>query len=216
MAAPPTAEAIRDVNTRYHDAAAAEYDGKWGIDFHEIGAQQVLGKMRKLLGHDLPRFGRGLEIGAGTGYFSLNLLLGGQVRRATCTDISPGMIDVLDRNAGGLGLDVDAVACDAERLPFADGSFDRVFTGHFYGHLHPDERTAFVREARRVAAELVVVDSGRHGEAGDEEWQDRVLNDGSRHRVYKRWFTADGLAAELGGGEVLHAGPWFVAVRRRL
>ena len=55
MAAPATAEAIRDVNTRYHDAAAAEYDGKWGIDFHEIGAQQVLGKMRKLLGDDRRR-----------------------------------------------------------------------------------------------------------------------------------------------------------------
>ena len=40
-----------------------------------------------------------------------------------------------------------------------------------------------------------------------------MLNDGSRHSVFKRYFSADGLAAELGGGEVLHAGPWFVVVR---
>ena len=46
-----------------------------------------------------------------------------------------------------------------------------------------------------------------------EDWQERVLDDGSRHSVYKRWFTAEGLARELGGGEVVHAGPWFVAVR---
>jgi ubiquinone/menaquinone biosynthesis C-methylase UbiE len=48
---------------------------------------------------------------------------------------------------------------DALRLPFADRSFDRVLTGHFYGHLGPDEREAFLREASRVAAEFVVVDS---------------------------------------------------------
>ena len=41
---------IRDVNTRYHDGAAADYDAKWGIDFGEIGRAQVLGKLRKALG----------------------------------------------------------------------------------------------------------------------------------------------------------------------
>jgi hypothetical protein len=47
--APATAEEIRDVNTRYHDGAAADYDAKWGIDFGEIGRTQVLGKLRKAL-----------------------------------------------------------------------------------------------------------------------------------------------------------------------
>jgi hypothetical protein len=47
----------------------------------------------------------------------------------------------------------------------------------------------------------------------DERWEERELDDGTRHRVYKRWFTGAGLAAELGGGEVLHDGRWFVAVR---
>ena len=37
-----TPEHIKDVNTRYHDAAAAHYDAKWGIDFGEIGQKQVL------------------------------------------------------------------------------------------------------------------------------------------------------------------------------
>ncbi len=69
MAAPSSPEAIRDVNTRYHDAAAHDYDAKWGIDFGPIGSGQVLGKLRKLLGPELPHFGRALEIGAGTGYF---------------------------------------------------------------------------------------------------------------------------------------------------
>jgi len=39
------------------------------------------------------------------------------------------------------------------------------------------------------AAELVVVDAKRRPGQADEAWQERVLNDGSTHRVYKRWFT---------------------------
>ena len=100
---------------------------------------------------------------------------------------------------------------DAVPLPFADGEFDRVFTSHFYGHLLPGERDAFVAEARRVGRALVVVDSARRPDVGAEEWQERVLRDGSRHRVYKRFFAAQELADEL-GGHVLHAGRWFVVV----
>ena len=66
-----------------------------------------------------------------------------------------------------------------------------------------------------MAGELVVVDSARRPGADAEQWQERVLNDGSRHRVYKRYFTGDQLAAEL-GGEMLLDGAWFVAARARL
>ena len=59
----------------------------------------------------------------------------------------------------------------------------------------------------------MIVDSARRDR--EEAWDERTLNDGSRHQVYKRWFTADGLAAELGGAETVHAGPWFVAVRHQ-
>ena len=55
--------------------------------------------------------------------------------------------------------DAGFVQSDALRLPFADGTFDRVFTSHFYGHLEEAERVRFLAEARRVAPELVVVDS---------------------------------------------------------
>jgi SAM-dependent methyltransferase len=93
-------------------------------------------------------------------------------------------------------------------LPFADGAFDRVFTGHFYGHLEPDVRARFLVDARRVAPELVVVDSAGSG----EEVQERILSDGTRWEVYKRWFEPEQLLDELGGGRVLHAGRWFSAV----
>jgi ubiquinone/menaquinone biosynthesis C-methylase UbiE len=148
MTAPASAEEIRDVNTRYHDGAASGYDAKWGIDFGEIGQAQVLGKLRKLLRGDLGPFPDALEIGAGTGYFSLNLVRAGIVGHATCTDISPGMLAALHANANRLGIDVDAVACDAEDLPFADESFDLVF-GHAVLHHLPNLDRAFA-EFRRV------------------------------------------------------------------
>ena len=88
-----------------------------------------------------------------------------------------------------------AVQGDAVPLPFADDAFDRVFTANFYGHLLADERAAFLAEARRVAPALVVLDAALQPGGAAEEWQERKLNDGSRHRVYKRFFTPEGLAA---------------------
>jgi ubiquinone/menaquinone biosynthesis C-methylase UbiE len=104
---------------------------------------------------------------------------------------------------------------EALPLPFADGEFQRVFTGHFYGHLREGERERFLADALRVAPELVVVDSHEREGHDAEEEQQRTLNDGSVHQVYKRYFTGAGLAAELGGGEVLLDGRWFVMVRHR-
>ncbi len=103
-----------------------------------------------------------------------------------------------------------AMVGDALDLPFPDGAFDRVLTGHFYGHLPTSERMVFLAEARRVAGELIVIDSALRAAVEPEQWQERVLNDGSRHRVYKRYLTGQQLADEL-DGEMLLSGTWFAA-----
>src|SRR3954466_10611849 len=126
MAAPESSDEIHDVNVRYHDAAAASYDGKWGVDYGEVGRAQVLGKGHKLLGPSRGPCERSLEIGAGPAYFTLHLLAAGVVRSAVATDISPGMVDVLRANAARMGLEVETATCPAEELPFADESFDLV------------------------------------------------------------------------------------------
>jgi len=158
MPASPTAtpEHIKDVNTRYHDAAADEYDAKWGIDFGDVGEAQVVSKVRKALGRGLTtpptRFARSLEIGSGTGYFTLNLLRAGLIGEATCSDISPGMLATLQANAQSLGLDVHTEPADAERLPFADQSFDLVL-GHAVLHHLPDLPRAFAEFERAMIRE---------------------------------------------------------------
>ncbi len=151
MPASPTAtpKHIKDVNTRYHDAAANEYDSKWGIDFGATGQRQVRLKLSKALGGlAADSFADGLEIGSGTGYFSLNLLQLGVIERLTATDISAGMLERLSRTAASLGLKVETVLTEAEALPFEDESFDLVF-GHAVLHHIPNLERAF-SEFRRV------------------------------------------------------------------
>jgi SAM-dependent methyltransferase len=166
MVAPATPEAIRDVNTRYHDGAASDYDAKWGIDWGEVGRAQVLGKVEKALGGRDARFASALEVGAGTGYFSLHLLMAGIVGQATCTDISPGMIDALRANAARLVLDVDARVADAEELPFEDASFDLVL-GHAVLHHLPDLDRAFAEFHRVLRPGGAVVFAGEPSRYGD-------------------------------------------------
>jgi ubiquinone/menaquinone biosynthesis C-methylase UbiE len=166
MAAPAAPDEILDVNRRYHDVAARDYDAKWGISFGEIGRRQVLGKVRKLLGARPGPFPRAIEIGAGTGYFSLNLLQAGVVRDAVCTDISPGMLRALEQNAARLGLNVETRACDAEDLPFGDASFDLVL-GHAVLHHLPDLRRAFAEFRRVLRPGGVVLFAGEPSHHGD-------------------------------------------------
>src|SRR3954463_5827260 len=99
--------AIRQANVRYHDLAASHYDDKWGISYGDTGQAQVVGKLRKALGRAPGQFERALEIGAGTGYFSLNLMRAGVVGQAVATDISPGMLQALQGSAAKLGVELE-------------------------------------------------------------------------------------------------------------
>jgi len=84
--------------------------------------------------------------------------------------------------------------------------------GHFYGHLDEGARRLFLEEARRVSKSMLIFDAAQREDVPPEEYQERVLSDGSRHVVYKRYFTPERLIAEIGTGRTLHAGRWFVAV----
>ena len=57
-----------------------------------------------------------------------------------------------------------------------------------------------------------MIDSARRDDVPAERMDPRILSDGSRHEVFKRWFRPHQLREELGGGKIVHAGTWFVAV----
>ena len=171
MPASPTAtpEHIRDVNERYHDCAASSYDAKWGIDFGDLGRDQTRQKLVKALG-DLPEdpFGDALEIGSGTGYFSLNLMQEGVITNLVATDVSTGMLSSLTATAASLGLAerVQTRQADAEELPFEDESFDLVL-GHAVLHHIPDLTKAFSEFDRVLRPGGAIVFCGEPSAYGD-------------------------------------------------
>ena len=193
----------------YYDARAPEYD-EWYLGLGRFDGLErphwddELHALERTLAA-LPAL-RTLDVACGTGFLTRHL--SGDV---TGLDQSASMLEVAKARMRSATL----VQSDALPLPFAGASFDRVFTAHFYGHLQEPERTAFLAEARRVAPELVVVDAAVRADRDRAGMQERVLNDGTRWEVFKRYFEPGELAAELGGGETLFAGRWFVAVRSR-
>jgi len=225
--ASPTAtpEHIKDVNTRYHDAAAEEYDAKWGIDFGDTGQEQVRLKLVKALGGLKGRsFGDGLEIGSGTGYFSLNLLQLGVIQRLTATDISPGMLTRLSNTAAGLGLEIDTVATEAEHLPFEDESFDLVF-GHAILHHIPDLERAFSEFRRVLRPGGVIAFAGEPSRYGDRRAAPETEQSGGHalegevdvHAFapadLRRILGASGFEDRRVGGEELLANAWGWGLR---
>jgi ubiquinone/menaquinone biosynthesis C-methylase UbiE len=191
----------------YYDRRAREYDDWWrgeGLyaERDRPGWHDEVEELTAAIAALPPT--RTLDVACGTGFLTQHLR---------------GDVVGLDQSAQMLEVAAERVPTatfvqgDALSLPFPNASFGRLFTGHFYGHLEGDDRTRFLAEARRVATELVIVDSSRQDSEVDEEMSQRTLNDGSTWEVYKRWFTGAGLLDELGGGEILHEGRYFVAVR---
>lgn len=163
-----SAEQIKDANISYHDAAAEEYDAKWGIDYGEVGTTQVALKTDKVLGKGA-HFPRALEIGSGTGYLSLNMLQNGVIEEVVCTDISQGMLDVVEASAERLGFGdrVETVHTEAEGLPFPDESFDLVF-GHAIIHHLPDLQESFNEFYRVLKPGGMIFFAGEPSERGDK------------------------------------------------
>lgn len=190
----------------YYDTRAPEYD-EWYLGLGRFaerdrpGWDEDLTALTNAISELAPA--ETLDVACGTGFLTQHLR--GEV---TGLDQSERMLAIArERVPNGTFIQGDALT-----LPFDDRAFDRLFTGHFYGHLDPQQRGQFLAEARRVAPELVVVDAALQPDHEPEEWQERILNDGSRFSVYKRFFDAQQLAGELGGGAAIHAGRWFVMV----
>jgi ubiquinone/menaquinone biosynthesis C-methylase UbiE len=202
----PPSPVVDRAMRRYYDQRAGEYDDWWlgrGLfaDRDRPGwpeeVQQLIGVLEALAPVPV------LDVACGTGFLTRHL---------------PGPVTAIDQSPRMVALTAQRVpratvlVADAVPLPFPDRAFGRLFTGHFYGHLLEDERLRFLAEARRVADSLVIVDSALRAGVQAEEWQLRTLEDGTRHRVYKRYFEARQLVEELGRGTPLLEGHWFVAV----
>ena len=133
----------------YHDWEAQTYDDKWSISFDERCVDYARDRFEAITGSPDPLpYGTALELGAGTGFFSLNLKQAGILDEVHVTDLSPGMVEAAKANAEKLGFTVQGRVADAERIPYDDNTFDLV-VGHAVIHHIPDVEAAF-REVLRV------------------------------------------------------------------
>jgi ubiquinone/menaquinone biosynthesis C-methylase UbiE len=191
----------------YYDRRASEYD-----DFYlgtglfatrnRPGWPEELAALKAVLA--ALRFSSILDVACGTGFLTEHL--------------HGGTVTGLDQSASMLALarqrlpNAQLIQGDALRLPFRSNQFECLASCHFYGHLDASSARAFISEARRVSKSLLMVDAAKREDVPAEEHQQRVLNDGSQHVVYKRYFTPEQLISEIGPARVLHSGRWFVAL----
>ena len=166
MASAATAKEVKRANVRYHDLAAGRYDAKWGIDYGPVAGRQVVDKLGRALGRAPGRFARALEVGAGTGYFTLNLARAGVLEHPVATDISAGMLAELEASARRLGVRVATARCEAAALPFPDSCFDLVF-GHAVLHHLPELAPAFAEFRRVLRPGGTLAFCGEHSRLGD-------------------------------------------------
>lgn len=202
MTVPETAPSAADVDAGWHDTKLAQrlyhdwesqrYDDKWSVGFDDRCRAYVCGRFTAVAGEQGRPYARSLEVGCGTGFFTLNLLLAGVVREGHLSDISPGMVAAAQDNAERLGLTVDGRVADAEALPYPDDSFDLV-VGHAVIHHVPDVELA-LREMRRVlrpGGRLVLC--GEPTRCGDRvarrlsRWTWEIATRGTRLPMLRAW-----------------------------
>ena len=105
-----------------------------------------------------------LDVGCGTGTLTIKIARQleafGKPFRVTGIDAAPEMIDVSNRKAKGMGnLFFDVAA--AERLPYADNTFDAVISTFFFHHIDYELKCLALKEIQRVlkdSGKLVIVD----------------------------------------------------------
>ena len=106
---------------------------------------------------------RVLDVASGTGdlarAFAQRVQPGGMV---VATDINGAMLDEGRRRLLDAGVCVPAVQCDAEHLPFADASFDRVSVAFGLRNMtHKEAALAEFRRVLRPGGKLLVLEFSR-------------------------------------------------------
>lgn len=114
-----------------------------------------------------------LDLACGTG--TLATMIGTRVRgvKMSGLDADPQVLAIAERKAMAAGVAVRFEQGYSNRLPYPDGSFDRIVSSLFFHHLSLPEKRETAREAFRVlrpAGELHVADWGRA-----ENWLMRAL-----------------------------------------
>ena len=158
---------VKGKQEAYHDWEARTYEDKFNISYDDRCIDYARDRFRRVVDEG-ERFSRVLELGAGTGFLTINLALAGCLDGAelTVTDISSGMLDVCVENGRRHGVTLQPQPGDAEALPFPDASFDLVL-GHAFLHHLPDPAAALAEAHRVLVPGGTLVIAGEPTRLGD-------------------------------------------------
>jgi len=101
------------------------------------------------------KFGISIEIGCGSGYYSLMLKKLGLVEDCVLLDSSFSALKIASQLFRISGEDAFFVLADGLEVPFADKSFDLSFSGGLIEHFRGSEQRKLVSEHCRVAESVV-------------------------------------------------------------
>jgi ubiquinone/menaquinone biosynthesis C-methylase UbiE len=158
---------IKGKQRAYHDWEARTYEDKFNISYDDRCIDYARDRFHRVVDPG-ERFPRVLELGAGTGFLSINLALAGCLDGAeiTVTDISAGMLAVCVENGRRHGVTLVPEVGDAEALPFPDRSFELVI-GHAFLHHLPDPARALAEAYRVLVPGGTLVIAGEPTRLGD-------------------------------------------------
>jgi demethylmenaquinone methyltransferase/2-methoxy-6-polyprenyl-1,4-benzoquinol methylase len=201
-------EVTPTVRTGASEAMLREYYERRAPEYERIyqrpERQTDLACLRRAIAHRFAELNV-LDVACGTGYWTA--CFAGHARSVVGVDANPAVLDIargkaLARTRFTLG---DALLL-SERL----GRFDAAFVGFWWSHVPKRDLERFVESLHqllRPGARVVLLDNlfvpgsstpiVENDDQGDA-WQERVLSDGSRHRVLKNFPQYEDLMALVG------------------
>lgn len=137
----------KELNAIVHDREAAYYDDRFLISYDGRIGRDVERDLRRVIGEPV-RARRALDLACGTGYAAIGLAAAGLADEVHASDLSIKMLERCRDNTRETGAAVKLALADAERLPYADSSFDLIVARGALHHV-PSPLEA-LREVRRV------------------------------------------------------------------
>jgi ubiquinone/menaquinone biosynthesis C-methylase UbiE len=137
----------KELNALVHDREAAFYDDRFLIAYDGRIGRDVARDLRRVTGGSV-RARRALDLACGTGYAAIGLASAGLADEVHASDLSVKMLERCRANGAAAGAPAYLALADAERLPYADASFDLIVARGALHHV-PSPLDA-LREVRRV------------------------------------------------------------------
>lgn len=188
---------LRQDMASYYDERAQEYDeiylGKGPAIPDPVAYEKDVKKITEMVSE----FGRGhlIDVGCGTGfwlpYYAPNC------SQITLLDQSKKMLSECKRRVDKLGLKdkCNFVRGDFYEVNFEGCSFESASVGFFISHLTLEQEQSFFVKLKKILKpnrQLMLIESAwsskRQQYRKKEGTQERVLNDGRKFTVYKRYF----------------------------